>query len=116
MHDGALDHAIEPKSGLGLDRFASGHRGEGAIEHFLQIAPEGVEVHAASRQDVFRLRVFDQRVQHMLEADEVVATVRRDAKGAADTLKRVWCERHRGAAHFPRSSESGSMVTSSGYS
>ena len=75
-----------------------------------------VEVDAAARQDVARLRILDQRVQHVLEADEIVAAIRRDAKRAADAFERVGCERNRGAAHSRGPPASGSIVTSNGYS
>ena len=74
------------------------------------------QVDAAARQDLARLRILDERVQHVLEADEIVPAIRRDAKRAADALERVGCERNRGAAHSRGSPESGSMVTSNGYS
>ena len=116
MHHGALDDAIEAERRFGLDGFLAGHRREGAIEHLFEIGLERREVDAAARQDVARLRILDQRVQHVLEADEIVAAIRRDAKRAADAFERIGCERNGGAAHSRGSPASGSMVTSNGYS
>ena len=100
VDDRALDDAIEAERRFGLDRLAAGHRREGAFEHFLEIALRSVSrLTRHARQDVARLRILDQRVQHVLEADEVVTAIGGDAKRAADALERVGGERNRCAAH-----------------
>ena len=63
-----------------------------------------------------RLRILDQRVQQMFEADEIVAAIGRQAERAADALERFGSKRDGGAAHARCSSGSGSIVTSSGNS
>ena len=116
VHDGALDDAVEAERRFRLHRLASGHGREGAIEHFLEVGPQHRQVDAAARQDLARLRILDQGVQHVLEADEVVAAIGGDAERAPDAFERVGGKRHRRAAHAPASWGSGSSVTSRGNS
>ena len=116
MHHRALHHAIEAERRLGLHRLAAGHRRERLVQHLFQIGLEDGEIDVAAREDLARLRIFDQRVQHVLERHEVVTAIRGDAKRAADAFERVGGKRHGRAAHSRTSRVSGSMVTSNGYS
>ena len=116
VNDGTFDDAIEAEGGFGLDRLAARHRREGAFEHLLQVRPQGGQVDAARGEEGGRLRVLNQRVQHVLQADQVMTTLGRDAKGAANTLEGVRGERNGCAAHARAPSGSGSSVTSNGYS
>ncbi len=116
MDDGTFDDAIEADRGFGLDRFLSRHRGEGTVEHLVEVLAQLGEVDTAGRQQLARLRIFDQRIKEMLETDEVVPPVGGEPERATDTLERFGRERNRCAAHARCSSGSGSIVTSSGYS
>ena len=62
------------------------------------------------------LRILEQRVQHVLEADEIVTALGGDAEGAANALEGVGRERNGCAAHARAPSGSGSSVTSNGNS
>ena len=116
VHDGPLDDAIETERRFRLDRLPPGHRRERLLEHFFEIALERLEVDAAARQDLARLRIVDHRVQQVLEADDVVAAIGREAKRAPDAFERLGRKRNRCAAHSSGPPHSGSIVTSRGYS
>src|SRR5688500_2369305 len=116
MDDCALDDPIEAERRFGLDGFLARHRGKGAVEHLFEVAFQLRQVDAAAREDLACLRILDQRVQHVLERDEIVTAIRRHAKRSADALERIWRKRHGSTAHSRVSWVSGSMVTSNGYS
>ena len=78
------------------------------LEHLVEIASAAAARSTRQRaQDLARLRILDQRVQQVLEADEIVAAIGRDAERAADALERVGGERNGRAAHARCSSRLG---------
>ena len=77
VHDGAFDDAIEAERRFGLDGFLPGTGVNAWSSTSSRSVAQRRQVDAAARQDLARLRIFDQRVQQVLEADEIVTAIRR---------------------------------------
>src|ERR671935_471078 len=73
MQDGALDHALEAKRGLGVD-LAVGGDARGLLGDVLrQVLAQLVHVRAAGAQDLGGSGVIEQREQQVLDGNELVA-------------------------------------------
>ena len=116
VHHGAFDDPIEANGRLGLHGFLARHGRERLGQHFFELAAELCQIDAARAEQLARLRILDERVQHVFESDEIVPSIGREAEGTPDALERLRRERNGGVAHARCSSGSGSIVTSSGNS
>jgi hypothetical protein len=116
MNDGSLHDAVEPDGGLRLDGFLTGDWRKRLAEDLVEIAAQLRQIDAAAAKQLARLRVFDQRVKKVFEANQIVTAIRCQTKGAPDALQRLGGKWNGGSAHARCSSGSGSIVTSNGYS
>src|SRR5262245_60880897 len=116
VHDRPLDNAVEADRRFGLDGFFAGNRRERLAQDLVKVAAQLRQIDTAAAEQLTGLRILDERVQEVFEADEIMAAISGQPERPPDAFKGLGGKGNGGTTHARCSSGSGSIVTSSGYS
>src|SRR5262249_13519428 len=94
VRGGALEHALEAERLLWWPVLAGRQLVEMLVDPGAQLATEAIDVGAAGAEDVDDRIVLEQRVEHVLDAEELVTPAARVANGARQARLEGGAEPH----------------------
>ena len=95
VHDRLLDDPIQPHCGLGFRRSRRRHWRKGLREHLFELLPQNIEIDAAGREHVPRLRLVGRRPEKVLEPDCIVTALSRQTECALNGFECLGSEGNR---------------------